>query len=55
MIRSPVQLEQLACIFPGLLGAADKVLGMGMSFTTRLEVDAALAAAEAAYCAYITK
>jgi hypothetical protein len=38
-----------------LLGTADSVLSLGMGFTTRLEVDAALTAAEAAYCVYKTK
>jgi hypothetical protein len=38
-----------------VLGAADDVLRLGMGFTTRLEVDAALTAAEAAYCVYKTR
>jgi hypothetical protein len=38
-----------------VLGFADNILSLGMDLTTRLEIDAGLAAAEAAYCAYKTK
>lgn len=37
------------------LSVADRVLGFGLDLTTKLEVDAALAAAEAAYCLYKTR
>ena len=39
----------------GLVGGLDDVLGMGLEFATRLEIDATLAALEAAYCATVTK
>ena len=51
----PQALSSSSSGLRSVLGAADKVLSMGMSFTTRLEIDAALAGAEAAYCAYVTK
>jgi hypothetical protein len=47
----PQALSSASSGVKSVLGAADKVLSLGMSFTTRLEIDAALAGAEAAYCA----
>ena len=38
-----------------VIGAADGVLSLGMSFTTRLAIDGALTAADAAYCGYKTR
>ena len=37
------------------IGTADDILSLGFDFTTKLEIDAALTAAEAAYCTYKTK
>jgi hypothetical protein len=51
----PQALSSASGGFRSMLGAADSVLSLGMGFTTRLAVDAALTAAEAAYCAYKTK
>jgi hypothetical protein len=51
----PQALSSASGGFRSMLGAADSVLSLGMGFTTRLGVDAALTAAEAAYCGYKTK
>ncbi len=51
----PQALGSASSGFRSLLGTADSVLSLGMSFTTRLEVDAAFMAAEAAYCVYETQ
>lgn len=51
----PQALSSSSSGLQSALGVADKALSLGMSFTTRLEIDAALAGAEAAYCAYITR
>jgi RHS repeat-associated protein len=51
----PQALSSASSGLKSVLGTADSILSMGMSFTTRLEIDGALAAAEAAYCAYKTQ
>ncbi len=51
----PQALSSASSGLKSVLGVADSVLSLGMSLTTRLEVDAALAGLEAAYCAYRTK
>jgi hypothetical protein len=51
----PQALSSASGGFRSMLGAADSVLSLGIGFTTRLGVDAALTAAEAAYCGYKTK
>ncbi|MBZ5539372.1 MAG: hypothetical protein LAN61_02515 [Acidobacteriia bacterium] len=51
----PQALSSASGGLKSVLGAADSVLSLGMSFATRLEIDAAFAGAEAAYCAHKTK
>ncbi len=51
----PQTLGSAAPALKSALGAVDSVLSLGMSFTDRLLVDAALAAAEAAYCYSLTQ
>ncbi len=51
----PQALEWTSRGLKSALGVAGRALDLGMSLTQRLAIDAALAAAEAAYCAYITR
>jgi RHS repeat-associated protein len=51
----PLALGDASAGVRGFLGTADSVLSLGLDFTTRLEIDAALSAGEAAYCAYKTQ
>jgi hypothetical protein len=51
----PLALGDASAGVRGWLGTADSVLSLGLDFTTRLEIDAALSAGEAAYCAYKTQ
>jgi len=51
----PQALSSASNGLTGVLSAADSVLSLGMSFTTKLTVDTAFTAAEAAYCIYKTK
>ncbi len=46
----PIALGRSATAVKGALGATGEVLGLGLSFEMRLGIDAALTAAEAAYC-----
>jgi hypothetical protein len=51
----PQAFNQASGKLGALLEGADSVLTLGLGFWNRLAIDAAFTAAEAAYCAYITK
>ncbi len=51
----PLALGDASAGVRGWLGTADSAVSLGLDFTTRLEIDAALSAGEAAYCACKTQ
>jgi hypothetical protein len=51
----PQALSSASSGLQSVLGTADSVLSLGLDFTTKLEIDAALTAAEGAYCVYKTQ